>query len=414
MFLLLLALAALNAFNPLPSFLRPRGTSQIFLFTALSVIAFLLLLTLLVLLFRNIVKLLADQRSRVLGSRIRSRMLVGALLLSFAPAVFMFLFSFGLLNRSMERWFSQPASQLREDSTRVSLELSQYAAANARAEAESLASSPNLSHALQTGDTEALLREIGSHRITLEGGFVVVFRNGAAVGQYQLPRDDGQAIIRSWMDQAVTDALQGRETLAAIVLRAAQRSDVPMLVTGKDEYVLGQASTGDGGIVVAALPLPSGLSATVQDIRSGARDYEILYRDRRRIRTTYLLLLFLLTTLVFFASSWLALFLSKQVTRPVEALADAMDAVAAGHYAHRVKVAATEELGRTGALVQSHGRGSGREPRPGGNLHYPALSCQPGFGRTPQRTGNGAGDDSQRSGHAGSGDVRSAGEPSLA
>src|ERR1700678_4439485 len=351
MFLLLLVLAALNAFN-LP-FLRPHGTGQIFLFTALSVIAFLLLITLLILLFRNIVKLLADQRSRVLGSRIRSRMLVGALLLSFAPAVFMFLFSFGLLNRSMERWFSQPASQLREDSTRVSLELSQYAAANARAEAESLASSPNLSHALQTGNTEALLREIGSHRITLEGGFVVVFRNGGAVGQYQLPRDDGQAIIRSWMDQAVTEVLQGHETLAATVLRAAQRSDVPMLVTGKDEYVLGQASTGDGGIVVAALPLPSGLSETVQDIRSGARDYEILYRDRRRIRTTYLLLLFLLTTLVFFASSWLALFLSKQVTRPVEALADAMAAVAAGHYAHRVKVSATEELGE---LVRSFNR----------------------------------------------------------
>src|SRR6202012_3593321 len=353
MFLLALALAALNAFNPLPPFLRPHGTGQILLFTSLSVIAFLLLLTLLILLFRNIVKLLADQRSRVLGSRIRSRMLVGALLLSFAPVVFMFLFSFGLLNRSMERWFSQPASQLREDSTRVSLELSQYAAANARAEAESLASSPNLSRALQTGNTEALLREIGSHRITLEGGFVVVFRNGAAVGQYQLPPDEGKAIIRSWMDQAVTDVPQGHETLGATVLRAAQRSDVPMLVTGKDEYVLGQASTGDGGIVVAALPLPSGLSATVEDIRSGARDYEILYRDRRRIRTTYLLLLFLLTTLVFFASSWLALFLSKQVTRPVEALADAMDAVAAGHYAHRVKVASTEELGE---LVRSFNR----------------------------------------------------------
>ena len=212
MFLLLLVLAALNAFN-LP-FLRPTAPARSSCSRALSVIAFLLLLTLLILLFRNIVKLLADQRSRVLGSRIRSRMLVGALLLSFAPAVFMFLFSFGLLNRSMERWFSQPASQLREDSTRVSLELSQYAAANARAEAESLASSPKLSHSLQTGNTEALLREIGTHRITLEGGFVVVFRNGAAVGQYQLPRDDGQAIIRSWMDQAGSDVAAGTGNLS--------------------------------------------------------------------------------------------------------------------------------------------------------------------------------------------------------
>ena len=384
MFLLLLALAALNAFNPLPPFLRPHGTGQILLFTALSVIAFLLLLTLLILLFRNIVKLLADQRSRVLGSRIRSRMLVGALLLSFAPAVFMFLFSFGLLNRAMERWFSQPSSQMRQDSTLVAMELSQYAAANARAEAESLASSPSLAHSLENGNTVALLREIATHRITLEGGFAVVYRDGTAVGQYQLPRDDGKAIVRSWMDETETDVAQGREPLATTVLHAAQRSDVPMLVSGKNEYMLGAASTVDGCMVVAGLPLPAGLSATVQDIRSGARDYQTLYRARRRIRTTYLLLMFLLTTLVFFASSWLALFLSKQVTRPVEALADAMDAVAAGHYAHRVKVAATEELGRTGAIVQSHGGGPGREPRPGGNVHYPAISCQPGARGAPQ------------------------------
>ncbi len=349
--LLLLALAALNAFN-LP-FLRPHGTGQIFLFTALSVIAFLLLLTLLVLLFRNIVKLLADQRSRVLGSRIRGRMLIGALLLSFAPAVFMFLFSFLLLNRSIERWFSQPPSQLRQDSSLVAIELSQYAAANARAEAESLASSSTLVHSMQTGNHEALLREMATHRITLEGGFAVVFRNGVSVDQYQLPKENGHAVVRSWMDDTERDVPQGQEPLTTTVLLAAQRSDVPMLVTGKNEYVLGAASTGDGGVVVAGLLMPAGLSATVQDIRSSVRDYWILFRARNRIRSTYLLLLFLLTTLVFFTSSWLALFLSKQVTRPVEALADAMDAIAAGHYGHRVTVAATEELGE---LVRSFNR----------------------------------------------------------
>jgi two-component system nitrogen regulation sensor histidine kinase NtrY len=282
MFLLLLALAALNAFNPLPPFLRPHGTGQIFLFTALSVIAFLLLLTLLILLFRNIVKLLADQRSRVLGSRIRSRMLVGALLLSFAPAVFMFLFSFGLLNRSMERWFSQPLLATAPGLDPGGLELSQYAAANARAEAESLASSPTLTHAPANRKLRSSAAGDGTHRITLEGGFAVVFRNGDAVGQYQLPQDNGQAIIRSWMDETESDVAQGQEPLTTTVLHAAQRSDVPMLVSGKNEYVLGAASTGDGGVVVAGLPLPAGLSATVQDIRSGARDYQVLYRARNR------------------------------------------------------------------------------------------------------------------------------------
>jgi hypothetical protein len=49
--------------------------------------------------------------------------------------------------------------------------------------------------------------------------------------------------------------------------------------------------------------------------------------------------------LTLFVSSWLALFLSKQVTRPVEALADAMDAMASGDYGSRVDVAVSGELG---------------------------------------------------------------------
>ena len=45
------------------------------------------------------------------------------------------------MNRSMERWFSPNASQLRDDSTRVVLELAEYVASNARGEAESIAAS---------------------------------------------------------------------------------------------------------------------------------------------------------------------------------------------------------------------------------------------------------------------------------
>ena len=63
-----------------------------------------------------------------------------------------------------------------------------------------------------------------------------------------------------------------------------------------------------------------------------------------------MLLLLMMTCLALFASSWLALHLSKQVTKPVEALADAMEAIAAGDYARRVAESATEELGE---LVRS-------------------------------------------------------------
>jgi two-component system nitrogen regulation sensor histidine kinase NtrY len=346
--LLLLLLASLNAFN-LNAFFYPHSVAALFLFTALSVVVFLLFLTLLVLLSRNILKIYADRRSRVLGSRLRSRMLVGALLLSFAPAAFMFFFSFGLMNRSIDRWFSQPVSQLREDSTRIALEMSHYVTQNARAEAESLARSESVVLNYQAGNTNALLDEIRTHRLTLQGGFVVIYRDETPVAQYQLPQASQPVKVQAWLETSSAEE-QSSQPLTAVIRKAAQRTDEPVLVVGDTEYALGMATTSGGGVIVAGLPLPSGLSGTVADIRNGAAQYWAVYRERRSIRSTYLLLLLLLTALTFFASSWLAWFFSKQITRPLENLAEAMDEIAEGHYHQRVTISATEELGE---LLQS-------------------------------------------------------------
>ena len=70
---LLTALIALNAFNREVSFLTPENTEQTIVFTGLSAVAFLLFVAVFVLLVRNILKLYADQRNRLLGSRLRTR-----------------------------------------------------------------------------------------------------------------------------------------------------------------------------------------------------------------------------------------------------------------------------------------------------------------------------------------------------
>ncbi len=334
--------AALNAFNI--RFLQPISPPQTFVFTALSALVFLLLIVALVLLGRNVLKLYADQRSWVLGSRIRTRLLLGALIVSFAPALFMFLFSYGLLNRSIDRWFSQPVAQLREDSVRIALELSRYVAENARAEAQSIATSPGIDHALALRRYPAVLDVIRKHGITLEGGFSLLYCDAHPVVQYQVPAAARRYAVRPWMDEAPFKSVTDTTPLPDLLLAAARRTDQPAVAIDGSEYVLGAASTSSGCIAVVGLPMPSGLSTTVRDIRSGANDYWIFFRARNRIRSTYLLFMLLLTTLVFFASSWLALHLSKQVTQPIEALADAMDEIGAGRYSHRVTLGATEEF----------------------------------------------------------------------
>jgi nitrogen fixation/metabolism regulation signal transduction histidine kinase len=87
------------------------------------------------------------------------------------------------------------------------------------------------------------------------------------------------------------------------------------------------------------------MADTMASLRSAADTYWTLFRSRRQLRNLYMLLLLMMTCLALFSSSWLALHLSKQVTKPVEALADAMAAIAAGDYGHRVKESATQELG---------------------------------------------------------------------
>jgi PAS domain S-box-containing protein len=86
------------------------------------------------------------------------------------------------------------------------------------------------------------------------------------------------------------------------------------------------------------------LSRTANSINSGTADFWQLFRSRNRIRTVFFLFLLLITVFDFFFSVWLALFLSKQITRPVEALADAMDEIAAGKYEQRVASVTTGEM----------------------------------------------------------------------
>ena len=133
---LFLVIASLNAFNF--KFLNPETTEQIVAYSALSALAFLVFVAVLVLLVRNVLKLYADQRSRVMGSRLRTRMLWGAVLVSLLPIGFMFAFSYLLMNRAVDRWFSQPVTQMRDDANSLALELSEYTTANARVEAESI------------------------------------------------------------------------------------------------------------------------------------------------------------------------------------------------------------------------------------------------------------------------------------
>jgi len=107
-FLVVALFVALNAFNTTNiGFLNPETSEETLVFTGVIVLIFLVLMAALMLLARNILRLYASQSSSALGARLRTRMVLGAALIALIPAVFMFLFSLTLMNRSIDRWFSR-------------------------------------------------------------------------------------------------------------------------------------------------------------------------------------------------------------------------------------------------------------------------------------------------------------------
>ena len=369
---LFLALGALNAFNL--RLLDPESPVETLVFLALSVVAFLLFVSVLVVLVRNLLKLYADQRSRVLGTRLRTRMLWGAVLVSLVPLVFMLAFSYLLMNRAVDRWFSQPVTAIRDDADSLSDALARYANANARSEADTIAvelasvpaplASPKgtgaHAHAPAPAATTAAHRVLQNHELTLQGGFAVLYSEGLPVASFHLPAGSsagvGPATAAELETPAANDSAPTSASGAAVpdtttastelaILSRAQRNDASLFTLGGVQYSLAMAGLKRGGLVVVGLPLPSDVALTNLRLRKATATYWTIFRERRQVRSLYTGLLLLITVLALFACCWLALNTAKQVTRPMESLAEAMEAIAAGDYARRVEQSATEELG---------------------------------------------------------------------
>src|SRR5215467_843923 len=142
---LFVVLASQTAFNN--TILQAETNQQAVVFYALSLLISLLFVALTFVLARNLLKLFAERRMGVLGSKFRTRMVAGALLLSFVPVMVMYWFAYGLMNRSIDKWFSTPVEEVRSDTRAIATMLAKYAQQNANVEAAAIAASPEAQRA---------------------------------------------------------------------------------------------------------------------------------------------------------------------------------------------------------------------------------------------------------------------------
>src|SRR5215469_17495510 len=123
----------------LGSFRVPLETGQTstYILFALSTIIGASLLTLASILVRYFVKLGLERRTGQLGSRFKVKMVLGAMGVSLLPVVFLFFFSYALINRTLNLWFPRPLEIAIEDSRALMDEMSTRGHARMVSEANS-------------------------------------------------------------------------------------------------------------------------------------------------------------------------------------------------------------------------------------------------------------------------------------
>jgi len=230
-------------------FINPASNQQIVFLVVLSAIVFLLFIALTFVLARNLIKLFAERRLGVLGSKFRTRLVVGSLLLSFIPVIVMFYFSYVLMNRSIDKWFSTPVQEVQQDTAIMASLLSKYAAENARAEALSMASAPETERAFEGHSFSGVLDQFRLHETTLQGGFAIAIESGNAEASFGAPA--AWPLLKPGLPSQPLDP------------------DHPQHFAWNGvEYVLGSASIGDHGEILVAMPLPKNFTETRKQIEA--------------------------------------------------------------------------------------------------------------------------------------------------
>jgi len=315
--------AAVFTLGSLHISLRPQQGTAFVLFFALSTLLVAAWVVFALIQTRTLVRLGAERYSKKIGSRFKVKMVLGAMGVSLLPVVFLFIFSYALLNRTLNAWFPKPLEIANEQSLALLDELTTRGHARLSQQAQTACG--------MISGPIALPLEDAAQRAA--PGATVVW----------LTRADG-ALAAAWPAD-IGEGMPGNRPQLALTLPTGAE-----IWNGKGGPYITSPQPCKGSMLAIARVVPSDYAARYTEILKQTKTYNSQRQDLRAYKREILLALGLITLLLIFATTWVALFLSKQVTVPIEALSEATREIARGNFEHRIEVQAQDDLR---ALVRS-------------------------------------------------------------
>ena len=313
-------------------------SSTVLIFALININGLLLLL-MLYLVLRNLVELIFERKQKILGSRLRTRLVISFISLSMIPTVILFLISLRFVSTSMDYWFNTNV----EDSLQASLKLAQTLfhdtekrAANIGTRIALLLENENSSFPFNNDpqqlfdQTLAIPPPGAPDALALIGPNlkVVVSATGERLASISLPEVPTEAIRKAGMNNApevVTRQVNAGELIQAII---------PVHYPYQDDHFL-----------VTTLLIPIERLVLMQAVSTGITDYRQLVMLKAPIKLSLIIMLLIITLLILFGAIWFGFYIARSLTGPIKKLAEATRRVAEGELDFTLEKESEDEMG---------------------------------------------------------------------
>ena len=264
---------------------------------------------LLFIVIRSVAKLYFERRSGILGSRLRTRLVLALFVVCLAPSLMLFLVGRNFISKNVERWFSTETAALIQDASAVAKQARE--AAEAR-----LAFGVGRIKASGSDDCGRVREEAGLD--------LVAQLDPGAKGQKVLGLDAAPGLPAPALDAMFAQPNSQQEgERGAWLLQAVDRGD---------------------GRWIAGLFVPASDLAPVLAVEQRAKESAQLRAGRETLETLPQRTFLFLTLLTLFFAIWVGLTLARTITDPVRALAKAVQRVGAGDLQVQLPVTGEDEL----------------------------------------------------------------------
>ncbi len=317
--------------------------NNIIIFSLIN-INIILILLLIFLVIRNLVKLIFERRRKVLGSKLRTKLVVAFASLSLIPTILLFFVAVGFITNSVEHWFKAPVEQSLQGALEVAQAYYRDFANNTVSSAQQIGRHLFKQGIFREAKAIELLREqLETKRQEYHLSTLGIFFKGEKDSIWV--KDPTLKAISIQMPKDLVEAgFSGKE---------ASR----LLSVGEGEVIAGISpivNPSDRGevvaVVAASLFIQKSLTAKMQEISQAFVEYRQLKILKKPIKSSYIMALLMVTLLILFSATWFGFYLAKDITVPIKELAEATHRIATGDLNFRIQMKAADEIG---TLVQS-------------------------------------------------------------